>query len=82
MDEFNGEFSAESVYDVMDTYRRWRDMSYVFLGLTYILNVVDANVDAHFVRFDVGRDLSLGIAPAVPLAYQGSLGVGLSLTWR
>jgi len=82
VDEFNGQFSAENVSNVMDTYRRWRDMSYVFLGLTYILNVVDATVDAHFVRFDVGRDLSLSLSPAVPLAYQGSLGVGLSLSWR
>jgi hypothetical protein len=82
VDEFNGAFSPESVLDVTDTYRRWRDLSYLALAAVYLLNVVDAGVDANFVRFDVGRDLSLGISPALDLGANRSTGLCLALTLK
>jgi Family of unknown function (DUF5683) len=78
-DEFNGAYSADAVRGVADTYRKWRDLSWIFTAGVYILNVVDANVDAHFVRFDVGNDLSLALGPSLPLASQGALGMSFSL---
>lgn len=80
--EFEGQFSPQQVLDVANTYRRWRDLSYVALGLVYLLNVIDANVDAHFVRFDVGPDLGLGVGPSLPLAMQGQPGLSFSLSLR
>lgn len=82
VDEFNGAFSAQSVLNVVDTYRRWRDLSYLAFAAVYILNVVDAGVDANFVRFDVGRDLSLGITPTMDLGAMRSTGLCLALTLR
>ena len=79
VDEFNGEFSSAAVRDVADTYRRWLDMSYLAIGLVYVLNIVDATVDAHFVRFDVGEDLSLRLGPAIPMAAHGALGLTIGL---
>ncbi|MBL7951038.1 MAG: hypothetical protein JNM62_04905 [Flavobacteriales bacterium] len=81
-DEFDGRISSSQLLDVTDTYRKWRDMSYIAVGLVYILNVVDASVDANFVRFDVGRDLSLNAGPSLELAAQGTPGASLSLTLR
>ncbi|MCW5898229.1 MAG: hypothetical protein KIT10_03080 [Flavobacteriales bacterium] len=80
--EFEGEFAPEAVRDVMDTYRRWRDLSYIAFGLVYMLNIVDASVDAHFVRFDVGPHLSLRLGPSMPVAAQGGMGIGMALTLR
>lgn len=82
VDEFNGRYSAQNVQNVADTYRKWRDLSYIAIGAVYILNIVDATVDAHFVRFDVGRDLSLQVAPSLPLAAQGAPGFSVALTLR
>ena len=82
VDEFNGQFSSQSILNVADTYRRWRDLSYIAIGAVYILNIVDASVDAHFVRFDVGRDLSLELAPSLPRAAQGAPGMSIALTLR
>lgn len=79
VDEFNGQYSASAVLDVANTYRRWRDISYICAGLVYILNVMDAAVDAYFVHFDVSDDLSLSFGPAVDLAAQGALGIGLQV---
>ena len=81
VDEFNGQFSAAAVRDVADTYRRWMDLSYVGLTLVYVLNIVDATVDAHFVRFDVGDDLSLHLRPGLDLAAQRAVGLTLSVGW-
>lgn len=82
VDEFEGQFSSDQVFDVMDTYRRWRDLSYVALGLVYMLNVVDASVDAHFVRFDVSPDLSLNMGPSLGTMAQGAPGLTLTLALR
>jgi hypothetical protein len=82
VDEFNGQFGAAQVLEVTDTYRRWRDLSYIAFGLVYMLNVVDATVDAYFVRFDVGRDLSLQAAPSLHTASLGAPGLTLALTLR
>lgn len=82
VDEFNGQFSPEQVLEVTDTYRRWRDLSYIAFGLVYMLNVVDASVDAHFVRFDVGRDLTMGVGPSLGTAALGAPGLSLALTLK
>lgn len=79
--EFEGG-NAQSVRDVADTYHKWRDQSYLALVGVYILNVVDASVDAHFVRFDVGEDLSLNLAPSPLIAGQAAAGLSLALTLR
>lgn len=82
IDEFNGDVSASQLLDATDTYRKWRDMSYIALGLVYVLNIVDASVDANFVRFDVGRDLTVGMGPSLEMAAQGNAGLHLSLVLR
>lgn len=79
--EFDGG-NASSVRDVADTYHKWRDMSFLALAGVYLLNVVDASVDAHFVRFDVGEDLSLNLAPAPLIAGQAAPGLSLVLAFR
>jgi hypothetical protein len=81
-DEFNGQFSAAQVLDVTDTYRRWRDLSYIAFGLVYMLNIVDAGVDANFVHFDVSRDLSMSVGPSLELASRGAAGLSFSLALR
>lgn len=42
---------------------RWRDLSIFGAALLYVLNIVDASVDAHLFSFDVSDDLSLNIQP-------------------
>lgn len=54
-----------------DRYRRWRDLSvFAMLGV-YALSVVDAYVDASLSEFDISRDLSLRVEPAVLNDNQG-----------
>ncbi len=48
-----------------DRYRRWRDMSFFCLIGVYALSVIDAYVDAELSEFDISKDLTLRVEPAV-----------------
>lgn len=48
-----------------DKYRRWRDLSFFCLLGVYAISVIDAYVDAELSEFDISRDLSLKVEPAV-----------------
>lgn len=46
-----------------DYYRRNRDLSVILGIVTYILNGIEAYVDAHLKPFDVSKNLTLHVAP-------------------
>ena len=46
-----------------DHYKRNREISYFSFVGVYILNIVDASVNAHLFNFDVSDDISLNIHP-------------------
>jgi Na+-transporting methylmalonyl-CoA/oxaloacetate decarboxylase gamma subunit len=57
-----------------------RDLLFLGMGLVYLLQIADAAVEAHFVNFDVSKDLSMKIRPAVmPMNYSAAPTVGISL---
>ncbi len=46
-----------------DKYKRDRDLSYIILFGVYVLNIIDATVDAHFTNFNINDDLSMTVQP-------------------
>lgn len=63
--EYDGWMTAENIKWYRDTFRRYRDYSIIATVIVYALNVIDANVFAHFQDFDVSDDLSLRIEPGI-----------------
>jgi len=59
------ESSEEKIRKIKDYYRRNLELSYILTGALYILNILDATVDAHFFNFNVDKDLSLKISPYI-----------------
>jgi hypothetical protein len=43
----------------MEFHKKYRDMSFLFIIGTYMLNILDANVGAHLMQFNVKDDLSV-----------------------
>lgn len=67
----------------LDFYKRLRDWSYIAIAGVYVLQIVDANVDAHLHSFDVSDDLSLKVAPTLLLSQNTSApGLSFSLTFK
>ena len=48
----------DKLLEGMRFHRRYKDFSFMFLVGTYILNIIDANVGAHLLQFNVSEDLS------------------------
>jgi len=62
---YTGHVTAENAVWFRDYYRRNRDYSVLATALIYILNVIDANVFAHFSEFDISDDITFNVQPAV-----------------
>jgi len=58
-------YSLETLDYFKTAYRRYRDYSILAGVLVYAMNIIDANVFAHFSDFDVSDDLSASFAPVV-----------------
>lgn len=59
----NTGLSGDQLLVYKTKYRKFRDISVIGLAAVYVLNIIDANVDAHLKTFDVSDDLSLQIKP-------------------
>jgi len=79
-DEFQG-ISNETLIRAQRTSRRNMDISLAVAVGFYLLNIVDANVDAHLKQYNISEDLSL--SPNVDFnPFQASTNYGLSLTYK
>ena len=79
-------YSDAALKRAMDYYRRNLELSYILGVALYLLNILDANVQAHLMDFDVSEDLSMRIEPQLaPLPYLAGPAAhapGLKLTFR
>ena len=57
--------SSDNLRILSDGYRKNRDLSFAAATIVYVLNIIDAHVDAHLYTFNVDDDLSLKIEPIV-----------------
>lgn len=57
-----------------------RDLFFFGMGLVYLLQIADAAVEAHFVKFDVSDNVAMRVRPTfIPLSYGNPNAVGISL---
>jgi len=76
----NTSFSDDNLNLLQQYYHRYRNLSAIGLSLLYIMNIVDASVDAHMFTFDVSDDLSFHIHPTlINTASVNHYTTGLSL---
>ena len=63
--EFGETRSETDLIFIRNTYRRNRDLAIIGLAGFYLLNVIDAYVDAHFFNWDMSDDLSFNCEPMI-----------------
>ena len=63
-----------------DYFRKYRDLSYIGIAAWYLITILDANVDASLVDFEVNENLNFTISPMlVPQYYNTGLGVNITM---
>lgn len=56
-------YSDGELERAMNFYRRNLEITYMLTAALYLLNILDASVDAHLMTFDVGEDITMGLEP-------------------
>jgi hypothetical protein len=73
-------YDDQQLISTADEFRKMRDMLVIGTFGFYLLQIIDASVDAHLFTFDVSEDLSLNIQPDLKYcAWSGQANPGLSL---
>jgi len=81
--EYQGVTDINIISRAKDEARRNRDLNVISLAAIYLLNIVDATVDAHLFDYEINDDLSLNVQPVVKqsFGYQHAYGVSLSINF-
>ncbi len=58
--------STDTAFRIRNGFRSRRELSFVFVGVAHLLNIVEAYVDKHLTLFDTSDDLSILHTPTVP----------------
>ncbi len=75
--------TLENIKFYKDKTERQRDLNYIAMAGLYILNIIDANVDAHLRDFEINENLSLHWQPEYKFMPQTNIpyyGVALQLS--
>jgi hypothetical protein len=59
----NLNYTNSELITLKDYYKRNREISIMLFSLTYILNIIDASVNAHLSEYEINEDISLGLRP-------------------
>lgn len=79
--KYHGQATIASLESTKNAYKQWMETSYIIAGAIYILQILDANVDAQLITFDVSDDLSMNILPtAYPNLIKPSPTMGLTFS--
>ena len=77
------QYSVENLVTLKRSFRRFRDFSIFGAGAIYLLQIIDANVDAHLMNFDV-ENISFKVSPEYLIDVNGPnrnyLGINLTLS--
>lgn len=79
----NAAWFEETLQSKKQYYRRYRDLSYIGMISLYVIQIVDAAVDAHFYNFDISDDLSMQVQPSMMAPAPGEYaGMGLQFKFK
>ena len=70
-DDLDMDWLQRALKSKKDYFRRYRDICIFSMIGVYLLNVLDAYVDASLSHFDISPDLTVDVKPAVISNYSG-----------
>ncbi len=58
-------YTSDELGTIKDYYRRNMELSFIVMGAWYVLQILDASVDAHLYYWEIDDDLSVDIQPVI-----------------
>jgi hypothetical protein len=81
-DKTSSGYQLRTIRNAANRARRERDFYVIIMGLVYVLQIVDAHVDAHLKEFDLNPNLKVAFRPTVESDPVLGKQTGLSLTMK
>lgn len=78
----NGYLTLDVARTAVNKFRRDRDYSLIMCFLFYIMQMVDAHVDAHLKEFDLNPQLKVSIDPVIRSSFYTGRTNGLGITFK
>jgi Family of unknown function (DUF5683) len=72
-------YYKNAMLQMVDYYKRYRDLSYIGIAGWYLVSILDANVDASLFNYDISPNLNLTLAPVQMALPGGFTGAGVSV---
>jgi len=83
IDPYVDQYTESNLITEKNIRRENRDLAYIIAAGIYLLNIIDASVDAHLFKFNVNDDISLNIQPQfMQASHQNTLALSLKLNWN
>ena len=78
--EESAKYTTDNLITLRDYYRSNMELCWILTAAWYIIQIIDANVDAHFFYYDVSDDLTLQIEPQWnTINYDNNFGYGSNI---
>ena len=74
--EESAKYTEENLITLRDYYRSNMELSWIITAAWYIIQIIDANVDAHFFYYDINDDLTLHVEPQFNTINEFNYGYG------
>jgi hypothetical protein len=75
-------YTTSQLRTIVNRYRRERDFMIILMGGMYLLQIIDAHVDAHLKEFDLNPNLQVSIEPTMEQNVLLGRQTGVSLIVR
>lgn len=75
----NSALVEERMLRLIDYHKRYRDLSFILTGVWYLAQLLDANVDASLMEYDVSDNLALSFYPSMITLPGRAAAAGLNL---
>lgn len=82
IDSYIDQYTDSNLLTLKNNHRNNRDLAYLISIGIYLLNIIDASVDAHLFKFNVSDDLSLAIQPQIMHGIENTPALSLKLNWN
>ena len=77
---YSSKYSDDNLLTLKNAYQRSRDLCIIGTAAVYVLNIVDAAVDAHMFTYDVSDNLSLRTTPSFNCTANEKIITGITIS--